>query len=215
MTAPEPIVHVVDDDPSFLVAVTRLLRASGFSVRTHGSPAEFLQASPGDSPGCVVLDLQMPGLTGLELQETIAKWENPLPIVFLTGYGEVPDAVRAIRHGAEDFLNKRASKEQLLDAIKRALARDVAERKQRARQRDIRRLYNALTEREREVLAHVVRGQLNKQIAGDLEVNERTVKLHRTAITTKLGVHSVAELMQLLHEAGLIKDGQLRLQPGD
>ena len=161
------------------------------------------------------MDLQMPGLTGLELQETIAKWENPLPIVFLTGYGEVPDAVRAIRQGAEDFLNKRASKEQLLDAIKRALARDVAERKQRARQRDIRRLYNALTEREREVLAHVVRGQLNKQIAGDLEVNERTVKLHRTAITTKLGVHSVAELMQLLHEAGLIKDGQLRLQPGD
>jgi FixJ family two-component response regulator len=211
MTAPEPIVHVVDDDPSFLVAVTRLLRASGFLVRTHSSPAEFLKASLGVTPGCVVLDLQMPGLTGLELQETIAKWEDPLPIVFLTGYGEVPDAVRAIRHGAEDFLNKRASKEQLLDAIRRALARDSAERKQRARQLDIRRLFNALTEREREVLAHVVRGQLNKQIAGDLALNERTVKLHRTAITTKLGVRSVAELMQLLHEAALIKDGQLLL----
>ena len=209
MTATEPIVHVVDDDPSFLVAVTRLLRASGFSVRAHSSPAEFLKASLGASPGCVVLDLQMPGLTGLELQEAIAKWENPLPIVFLTGYGEVPDAVRAIRHGAEDFLNKRASKEQLLDAIRRALARDAEERKQRARQGDIRRHFNVLTEREREVLAHVVRGQLNKQIAGDLALNERTVKLHRTAITAKLGVRSVAELMQLLHDAALIKDGQL------
>jgi prepilin-type processing-associated H-X9-DG protein len=209
MTTAEPIVHVVDDDPSFLVALTRLLRASGYSVRTHNSPVEFLKESSGDSPGCVVLDLQMPGLNGLELQEAIAKWENPLPIVFLTGYGEVPDAVHAIRHGAEDFLSKRASKEELLDAIKRALARDVEERKQRVRQRDLRRLFTTLTEREREVLAHVVQGQLNKQIAGDLELNERTVKLHRTAITTKLGVKSVAELMQLLHEADLIKDGQL------
>jgi two-component system, LuxR family, response regulator FixJ len=209
MSAAEPIVHVVDDDPSFLVAVTRLLRASGYSVRTHSSPVEFLKASPGDHPGCVVLDLQMPGLTGLELQEAIAKWENPLPIVFLTGYGEVPDAVRAMRRGAEDFLNKRAAKEELLHAIERALARDVEERKQRARQRNVRRLFTALTDREREVLAHVVRGQLNKQIASDLAVNERTVKLHRTAITTKLQVQSVAELMQMLHEAGLIKDGQL------
>jgi two-component system, LuxR family, response regulator FixJ len=209
MTAAKPIIHVVDDDPSFLVAVTRLLRASGYSVRTFSSAEEFLKESTGESPGCVLLDLQMPGLNGLELQEAIAKWENPLPIVFLTGYGEVPTAVQAIRHGAEDFLAKRCSKEDLLNALGRALARDARERGQRARRHEIRLLFNTLTPREREVLGHVVHGELNKQIAADLTLNERTVKLHRTAITTKLRVKSVAEVMQLLHEAGLIKDGQL------
>lgn len=209
MTAAKPIVHVVDDDPSFLVAVTRLLRASGYLVRTFSSAEEFLKESTGASPGCVLLDLQMPGLNGLELQEAIAKWEHPLPIVFLTGYGEVPTAVQAIRHGAEDFLAKRCSKEELFNAIDRALDRDARERTQRARRHEIRRLFNTLTPREREVLGHVVRGELNKQIAADLTLNERTVKLHRTAITTKLRVKSVAEVMQLLHEAGLIKDGQL------
>ena len=209
MTAAKPIVYVVDDDPSFLVAVTRLLRASGYLVRTFSSAEEFLKESTGASPGCVLLDLQMPGLNGLELQEATAKWENPLPIVFLTGYGELPTAVLAMRHGAEDFLAKRCSKEELLNAIERAMDRDARERTQRVRRGEIRMLFNTLTPREREVLGHVVHGELNKQIAGDLDLNERTVKLHRTAITTKLRVKSVAELMQLLHEAGLLKDGQL------
>jgi len=209
MTTAKPIVHVVDDDPSFVVAVTRLLRASGYSVRTFSSAEEFLKESTGASPGCVLLDLQMPGLNGLELQEATAKWENPLPIVFLTGYGELPTAVLAMRHGAEDFLAKRCSKEELLNAIERAMDRDARERTQRVRRGEIRMLFNTLTPRERAVLGHVVHGELNKQIAGDLDLNERTVKLHRTAITTKLRVKSVAELMQLLHEAGLLKDGQL------
>jgi FixJ family two-component response regulator len=151
----------------------------------------------------------MPGLSGLELQEAMAKQDNPLPIVFLTGQGDVPAAVRAMRQGAEDFLSKRAPKEELLAAIRRALDRDTLERAQRARRHEIRLIFNTLTPREREVLGHVVHGELNKQIAADLALNERTVKLHRTAITTKLRVKSVAELMQLLHEAGLLKAGQL------
>jgi FixJ family two-component response regulator len=211
MTQAIPIVHVVDDDASFLVAVTRLLRVCGYQLRTWSSTTEFLKESPGNQPGCILLDLQMPGLTGLELQEAIAKWENPLPIVFLTGYGDVPTAVHAMRHGAEDFLSKRAKKEELLNAIQRALARDAREREQRAKQSEIRQRFSALTEREREVLAHVVRGQLNKQIADDLTINERTVKLHRTAITGKLRVQSVAEIMQLLQDAGLLRNGQLLL----
>jgi FixJ family two-component response regulator len=145
----------------------------------------------------------MPGMSGLELQAALARTANPLPVVFLTGRGEMPDAVNAVRRGAEDFLVKRAPKEELLDAVKRALDRDSHERLERTRVRALRARFDALSEREREVLEHVLRGQLNKQIAADLGIHERTVKLHRTAITTKLGVHSVAELTKLWIAAGV------------
>jgi FixJ family two-component response regulator len=197
------MVRVVDDDASFRTAVARMLRASGFSVKTFASAVEFLEGSESDLPGCILMDLQMPGLSGLDLQETLAKAGNPLPIVFLTGHGDIPDSVRAMRQGAEDFLTKRATKEELLDAVRRALVRDTREREQRGRMRDLRARFAALTEREHEVLQHVLRGQLNKQTAADLCIGERTVKLHRTAITTKLGVQSVAELTRLAHEAGI------------
>jgi FixJ family two-component response regulator len=151
----------------------------------------------------------MPGLSGLDLQEAIAKQDNPLPIVFLTGQGDVPAAVRAMRQGAEDFLSKLASERELLAAIQRALERNTRERAQRERQREVRLRFDTLTAREREVMTHVVRGQMNKQTAAELAISERTVKLHRTAITNKLRVHSVAELVQLVQEAGLLKDGQL------
>ena len=204
MTATEPTVHIVDDDASFLAATSRLLRASGFAVRTFASAAEFLaQREAEDAPGCLLADVQMPGMDGLELQAALARSQNPLPILFLTGHGDIPSSVRAMRDGAEDFLEKRAPKEELLGAVQRALARDGREREARARRRALRARFDALTKRELEVLGHVVRGRLNKQIAGDLGIHERTVKLHRTAITTKLQVQSVAELTRLADEAGV------------
>jgi FixJ family two-component response regulator len=139
----------------------------------------------------------------LELQAELARSRNPLPILFLTAHGDIPSSVRAMRDGAEDYLEKRAPKARILAAAKRALARDEREREARARQHALRARFAALTTREFEVLGHVVRGQLNKQIAGDLGIHERTVKLHRTAITTKLRVQSVAELTRLTDEAGL------------
>ena len=203
MSSTVPIVHIVDDDASVLVATSRLLRASGFTVRAFASAAEFLEQRDPDAPGCVLADVQMPAMNGLELQVAVARSHNPLPIVFLTGAGDIPSSVRAMRDGAEDFLEKRAPMAELLGAVNRALARDAREREARARQRELHARFEALTKRELEVLGHVVRGQLNKQIADDLGIHERTVKLHRTAITTKLRVQSVAELTRLAAEAGL------------
>ena len=139
----------------------------------------------------------MPGLSGLDLQAALAGSDNPLPVLFLTGHGDIPTSVQAMRLGAEDFLTKGAPRQALLDAVNRALARDAHERAERERLEEARARFATLTEREREVLEHVLRGQLNKQIAADLGIHERTVKLHRTAITNKVGVQSVAELTQL------------------
>ena len=206
MNEPTPIVHVVDDDTSFLTAISRLLRANGFSVKTYSSAHEFLAQRDADSPGCVLADLQMPEMNGLDLQSALTETSNPLPILFLTGHGDIPSSVRAMRGGAEDFLEKRAPKKKLLDAVTRALARGSRERELRARQRELRARFGTLTERELEVLSLVVQGKLNKQIAGDLGIHERTVKLHRTAITTKLKVQSVAELTRLTQEAGIFPE---------
>jgi two-component system response regulator FixJ len=203
MSATEPIVHLVDDDASFLAAISRLLRASGFAVKAFSSASEFLEHRDANAPGCVLADLEMPGMSGLELQSALARTRNPLPILFLTGHGDIPSTVHAMRGGAEDFLEKRASKEKLLNAVNRALARDARERVKRARQGELRARFATLTNRELEVLGHVVLGKLNKQIAADLCIHERTVKLHRTAITTKLRVQSVAELTRLTDEAGI------------
>ena len=203
MNPTQPTVHIVDDDPSFLTSASRLMRAHGFAVRAFASATEFLAQRDADAPGCVLADVRMPGMTGLELQAALARSDNPLPILLLTGYGDIPSSVRAMRDGAEDFLEKTAPHAELLAAVNRALVRDAWEREVRARQREVRALFAALSPRELEVLGHVVRGRLNKQIAGDLGIHERTVKLHRTAITTKLHVQSVAELTRLADEAGL------------
>ena len=205
MSVAVPIVHVVDDDVSFLTAISRLLGASGFSVKTYSSAQEFLVRRDADAPGCVLADLQMPEMNGFDLQFALAQTPNPLPILFLTGHGDIPSTVQAMRGGAEDFLEKRAPKDKLLDAVTRALARDSREREARDRQRELRALFDTLTDRELEVLSHVVQGRLNKQIAWDLGIHERTVKLHRTAITTKLTVQSVAELTRLTQEAGIFQ----------
>ena len=201
MSANTPTVYLVDDDASFLRATARLLRATGFTVKTYVSAGEFLGALTDDDAGCALVDLMMPEMSGLELQSALAQRGQMLPVVFLTGDGDIPASVRAMRGGAEDFLEKRVPKEELLGAISRALQRDARLRSERERVCNLRARFDALTARELEVLGHVVRGQLNKQIAADLGIHERTVKLHRTAITTKLGVPSVAELTQLSHEA--------------
>ena len=206
MRSNESTVYVVDDDASFRTAVSRLLRASGFTVKAYSSADEFLARHDGDASGCVLSDLQMPQMNGLDLQSALALTGNPMPILFLTGHGDIPSTVQAMRDGAEDFLEKNAPKTELLDAVKRAIARDRRERNARVRQSELRALFHTLSERELEVLSHVVRGQLNKQIAWDLGIHERTVKLHRTAITTKLRVQSVAELTRLTQEAGIFQE---------
>jgi len=196
-------VFIVDDDTSFLQSVSRLLRAVGYTVQAFASASEFLaRLAPGMS-GCVVTDLQMPGMNGLELQAALRRSANPLPVIFLTGQGDIPATVNAMRSGAEDFLTKRAPKEELLAAVERAFQRDAQERQQREQLRSLRQRFDELSQRELEVLSHVVQGRMNKQIAADLNINERTVKLHRTNITRKLAVQSVAELTRLVDEAGL------------
>ena len=199
----ESTVHVVDDDKSFLTAMSRLLRASGFATRTYSSARDFLAAHCGDEPGCVVIDLQMPDMAGLDLQSALAQSPNPLPVLFLTGHADTASTVRAMRGGAEDFLEKTAGKEELLDAVRRALLRDQREREERSHRDDLRARFAAISAREREVLGHVLRGRLNKQIACDLGIHERTVKVHRKSIMTKLSVRSVAALAQLSQEAGV------------
>jgi len=198
-------IFIVDDDESFLRSVSRFLRATGHSVQAFESAKKFLDQLSPQMSGCVVADLQMPGLNGLELQEALMKSANPLPVVFLSAQGDIPATVQAMRHGAEDFLTKLGPKEKLLDAVVRALVRGVRERREREHLRELRDRFAALTPRELEVLEHVVHGRMNKQIADALGINERTVKLHRTNLTRTLHVQSVAELTRLVGEAGLFK----------
>jgi len=197
MTSASPTVFIVDDDASFRTAVSRLLRASGFTVQTFDSAEAFLARPIDDAPGCVLLDLQMPGLNGLELQDTLRTEGVCLPIVFLSGQGDIPTTVQAMRRGAIDFLTKTAPKKDLLDAVNRALDRDTCNRAERARLEALRAPLAALTPRELEVLELVAQGKMGKEIADTLNISARTVKFHRTAITTKLGVHSTAELTKL------------------
>ena len=199
----EPTVHVVDDDPSFLLAIARLLRASGFRVATYSTAREFLDEGAGRDPGCVIADLHMPDIDGLQLQTALAGSPSPLPVLFLTGLADTASTVRAMRGGAEDFLEKTAERGVLLDAVRRALARDQQSREEWLERRALRARFEAISPREREVLGHVLRGRLNKQIAGDLGIHERTVKVHRKSIMTKLNVRSVAALARLSQDAGV------------
>jgi two-component system, LuxR family, response regulator FixJ len=205
VSEPWPVVSIVDDDASYLLAVSRLLRVAGYTVRTFSSAQQFLTQMT-DVPGCVIVDLRMEGLSGLDLQVALASHAYACPVIFLTGAGDITSTVRAMRQGAEDFLTKDAPKEDLLKAIERALERDARERAQRIHLKDLRARFTALTPREFEVLQHVMQGQLNKQIAADLGIAERTVKLHRTAVTNKLHVRSVAELTRLVQEAQISRE---------
>jgi two-component system response regulator FixJ len=180
---PRPTVFVVDDDVSFLRSLSRLLSASGFHVVIHNSAVEFLALLKPGASGCVITDLRMPGMDGMELQQALQKAGSPLPVLFLSGHGDIPVTVQAMRRGAEDFLTKHAPKEELIGAVNRALARNEQDRAGRARLEALRKPFELLTDREREVLRHVLQGKLNKQTASDLGIHERTVKLHRTSLT--------------------------------
>lgn len=197
MSEPAAIVFVIDDDASFLRSIDRWFQGHGYIVECFNSAADFLARRSMQAAGCVVVDLQMPGMDGMALQKALAQSDCPLPVVFLTGHGDIQTSVAAMKSGAEDFLVKTAPKEALLAAVERALARDTSERKARLRQHALLKRFAKLTPREQEVLSHVLSGQLNKQIAAALGIDERSVKRHRTNLMTKIGVKSVAELAQL------------------
>jgi len=198
-----PTVHVVDDDEAIRKATTRLLTAAGFMVCAYPSGDRLLAELPPDAPGCIILDVCMPGLNGLDLQLALGDREDRLPIIFLTGHAEVPDTVRAIRGGAVDFLTKPIAPAALLEAVERALAQDARDRAAREHQRHLRARYERLTERERQVFERLISGQLNKQVAADLQITERTIKLHRARILQKLNVDSMAGLARLAVELGI------------
>jgi RNA polymerase sigma factor (sigma-70 family) len=204
------VIHVVDDDSSFRSAMARLLSAAGYEVALYETSQQLLDRPPTNLTDCILLDVQMPGLSGLQLQDRLSKLGNRLPIVFLTGHADIPTSVRAIKAGAEDFLTKPVTREQLLETIRRAL--DHAEQV-RARSEEADALLArvaSLTPRERQVFALVVRGMLNKQIAHELGTSERTVKAHRHMVMQKCGVRSVAELVMIAGRTGILpSDGML------
>ena len=202
MTPGAVTVFVVDDDASVRQAVSRLLRAEGYSVSECGSPAAFLECHDHERPGCVVLDLSMPGLSGLEVQTALAAG-GERPVIFITGHGDIPSSVKAMKAGAVDFLMKPFDDADLLRAVRAAVDRDLRRRAQRAERADVERLFRALTPREHEVMLHVVSGRINKQIASDLGTVEKTIKVHRARIMEKLQVNSVAELTRLCERAGI------------
>jgi FixJ family two-component response regulator len=203
-TPPSPAtVTVVDDDAAVRKGLARLLRSAGHAVETFASAGEFLERRVPGAAGCLVLDVNMPGLNGLQLQEALAGDGGGLPIIFLTGRGDIPMSVQAMKRGAVDFLTKPVSDETLLSAVDLALERDRLQRSIRAEVDRIRARLATLTPREREVFAHVVAGHLNKQTAAELGTVEKTIKVHRARVMEKMEVRSVAELVHLAERAGL------------
>jgi FixJ family two-component response regulator len=195
-------VHVVDDDQGMRKALGRMLEASGYDVRSYASAGEFLLADRAEGPSCLVLDVRMPGPSGLDLQTALARQEAPLPVVFLTGHGDIPMSVRALKAGAVDFLTKPVDRSTLLAAVEAALAQDATRRVERDELRGLQARYQALSPREREVFAQVVTGKLNKQIAGDIGAAERTVKAHRAKVMEKMQAGSVADLVRMAEHLG-------------
>jgi FixJ family two-component response regulator len=191
-------VFVVDDDPIVVRALERMLRSNDISVETFTSPAAFLERPPYDDVGCLLLDLRMPGLSGLDVQRAMSRQGISMPIVFLSAQGDVPSTARAMREGAIDFLEKPIDEPQLLAAIDRARLKSIAQREQHDRERDAEERLARLTKREREVCNLVATGMLNKQIAYELGLSEKTVKVHRGRVTRKLDVDSVPALVRLL-----------------
>ncbi|MFH0298758.1 response regulator [Bradyrhizobium sp. 31Argb] len=199
------LVHVVDDDASFRTAIERRLKLAGYDVATYPSAQQLLdRLSDNERLGCILLDVRIPGLSGPELQNRLSELGSTLPIVFLTGYADTATAVRAIKAGAEDFLTKPVSSEQLMDAIERAIARHGAVRSQRSKLDSHRSLLARLTPRERQVFELIVRGKINKQIAHQLGTTERTVKAHRHQVMEKMQVHSLAELVSIAERLGVL-----------
>ena len=198
-----PTVYVVDDDPEVLKAVERLLESAGLSVATFTSARQFLGQYEHSAPGCLVLDLAMPGLGGLELQRVLETRASPLPIVFLTGRGDIAKSVQAMKHGAADFLTKPVDDADLIAAIHDALAKDQLVRRANVEREHVAKCLATLTERERQVLEKIVAGRLNKQIAAELGTVEKTIKFHRGNLMRKMGVRVVADLVKMAERAGV------------
>jgi FixJ family two-component response regulator len=203
MTTVSPLVLVVDDDRSVRKSLTRLLTSAGYPVEAFASAREFLAREPHPGPCCLVLDVRMPGLTGIQLQELLAATGRRMSIVFVTGHADVPTSVKAMKAGAVDLLTKPVDVKVLIAAIQRAVTRDVHDRATEGRLTEIKRRVAMLTAREAEVFARVVTGMLNKQVAAALGIGEKTVKVHRARVMEKMRAGSVAELVRLADEAGV------------
>jgi FixJ family two-component response regulator len=202
--ATAPVVFIVDDDPSVRKSLARLIRSAGYRVEAFGSAEEFLSREPSIGPCCIVLDVRMPGVSGLDLQKTLASALHGIPIVFITGHGDVSMSVSAMKAGAVDFLTKPFEGKDLLSAIQRAVAKDTRDLGVEARTAEVQKRVNQLTQRQRQVFALVVTGMLNKQIASELRIGEKTVKVHRAQVMEKMRAGSVAELVRLADEVGVI-----------
>src|SRR5258706_1338539 len=197
MIDPEPVVFVVDDDPSVRRSTERLLRTAGLKVQTYSSAREFLGGHRPEGPACLVLDVRMPGLTGMDLQRELAKSGIHIPIIFITAHGDIPLTVRAMKAGAVEFLTKPFRSRSLLDAVRAAIERDRSAHKARSETADLRECYEQLTPREREVMPLIASGMLNKQVAGELATTERTIKFHRAHIMQKMKAQSLADLVRM------------------
>jgi len=203
MATAETIVFVIDDDPSFRRSTEMLIGSAGLTVQGFSSAEEFLRSRRPDLPACLVLDVRLPHLSGLDLQRELAEASLEIPIIFITGHGDIRMTVQAMKAGAIEFLTKPFREQEFLDAIQRAINSDRAARLQRAKLADLRGRYQALTPREREVMAHVVTGMLNKQIAHELGTTEKTIKVHRGHLMQKMGVKSLAELVRTAERLGI------------
>ena len=204
MTETPAIVFIVDDDASVREALGRLIRSAGLRVEAFASAEEFLNRARTDAPSCLVLDVQLPDLSGLDLQRRMVDANNEMPIVFITGHGDISMSVKAMKGGAVDFLTKPFDVENLLEAVHRAVAKDVKDLSAEERTAEVLERVKLLTPRETEVFALVVTGMLNKQIAGQLDIAEKTVKVHRARVMEKMRAGSVAELVRLADQAGVI-----------
>jgi RNA polymerase sigma factor (sigma-70 family) len=198
----QPVVFVVDDDPSIRRSLTNLLRSMGFRVETFTTADEYRHSAQVDAPGCLVLDVRLPGMSGLDLQREMSRSGAPRPIVFITGHGDVPMAVEAIKGGAVEFLTKPFRDQDLLDAIRRAIDLDRHMRRARGELADLQRRFESLSPREREVFEHVVAGLANKRIAAELDVTEATVKVHRAQVMQKMRAESVPDLVTMRAKLG-------------
>jgi FixJ family two-component response regulator len=203
----ESIVFIIDDDPLYRTSSERLVRSVGFSVQSFESARDFLNSRRPNVPSCLVLDVRLPGLSGLDLQRALVEAGVHIPIIFVTGYGDIPMSVQAMKAGAVEFLTKPFRDQALLDAIRQAIGRDQVARRQDARNADSRRRYESLSPREREVFKWVVSGLLNKQIADELGATERTIKFHRGNVMRKMRVESLAELVRLAEALGIASQG--------
>jgi FixJ family two-component response regulator len=203
MTPPNSLVFVIDDDPSVRKGLARLLRSDGYKSEVFESAADFLARPPHNGPSCLIVDVQMPHLTGIELQDDLIQRRREEQLVFITGHGDIPMCAAAMKAGAVDFLGKPFRDDELLQCVQNALSRSAEQRRRTAERDDARRRFDLLTPREFEVMQLVITGMLNKQIAGELGTAEKTVKVHRGRVMEKLGVPSVAELVTLVQKADL------------